>query len=48
MMQELEELAIQSFFIQGYNWNCVPPIRIPSSAKRIATQILVTVKLNGR
>ena len=48
MMQELEELAIQSFLIQGYNWNYVPPILIPSSAKRIATQILVTVKLNGR
>ena len=48
MMQELEELAIQSFLIQGYNWNYVPPILIPSSTKRIATQILVTVKLNGR
>ena len=26
----------------------MPPILVPSSAKRIATQILVTAKLNGR
>ena len=26
----------------------MPPIIVPSSAKRIATQILVIVKLNGR
>ena len=26
----------------------MPPILVPSSAKRIATQILVTVKLNRR
>ena len=26
----------------------MPPILVPSSVKRIATQILVTAKLNGR
>ena len=26
----------------------MPPILVPSSAKRIATQILVIAKLNGR
>ena len=26
----------------------MPPILVPSSTKRIATQILVTAKLNGR
>ena len=26
----------------------MPPILVPSSAKRIATQMLVTEKLNGR
>ena len=26
----------------------MPPILVPSSAKRIATNILVTAKLNGR
>ena len=28
--------------------NYIPPILVPSSAKRIATQILVIPKLNGR
>ena len=28
--------------------NYMPPILVPSSAKRIATQILVIAKLNGR
>ena len=26
----------------------MPPVLVPSSAKRIATQILIIVKLNGR
>ena len=32
----------------GNSRNYIPPIPVPSSAKRIATQILVTAKLNGR
>ena len=32
----------------GHNWNYMPYILIPSSAKRITTQILVAAKLNGR
>ena len=38
----------QYYFILGYNWNYMPPILDPFSAKRIATQVLVTAKLNGR
>ena len=32
----------------GDSRNYMPPIIVPSSAKRIATQILVIAKLNGR
>ena len=32
----------------GDSRNYMPPILVPSSAKRIATQILVVAKLNGR
>ena len=32
----------------GDSRNCMPPIRVPFSAKRTATQILVIEKLNGR
>ena len=32
----------------GDSRNYMPPIPVPSSAKRIATQILVIAKLNGR
>ena len=32
----------------GDSWNYMPPILIPSSAKRIATKILVIAKLNGK
>ena len=35
-------------FILGDNQKYVPPILVPSSAKRIATQILVITKLNER
>ena len=31
-----------------YSRNYMPPIFVPSSAKRIATQIVVIAKLNGR
>ena len=34
--------------ILGDSRNYMPPILVPSSAKRIATQILVIAKLNGR
>ena len=34
--------------ILGDIQNCMPPILVPSSAKRIATQILATVRLSGR
>ena len=32
----------------GDSWNYMPPILVPSSAKRIATQIVVIAKLNGK
>ena len=32
----------------GVSWNYMPPILVPSSAKCIVTQILVTAKLNRR
>ena len=32
----------------GDTRNCMPPILVPSSAKRIARQILMTAKLGGR
>ena len=32
----------------GDSRNYTPPILVPSSAKRIATQILVIAKLNGK
>ena len=34
--------------ILGDNQNYMPPMLVPSTAKRITTQILVTKKLNGR
>ena len=34
--------------VLGDSRNYMPPILVPSSAKRIATQILVIAKLNGR
>ena len=35
-----------TFTLQEDSWNCMPPFLVPSSAKRIATQILVIAKLN--
>ena len=35
-------------FVLENSRNYMPPILVPSSAKRIATQILVIAKLNGR
>ena len=37
-----------NIIILGDSQNYMPPILVPSSAKRIATQILVTAKLNGK
>ena len=34
--------------VLGDSWNYIPPILVSSSAKRIATQILVIAKLNER
>ena len=36
------------FALKLHSRNYMPPILVPSSAKRIATQILVIAKLNGR
>ena len=41
-------LANFSFYILGDSQNYITPILVPSSAKRIATQILVIAKLNQR
>ena len=35
-------------YILGDSWNYMPPILVPSSAKRFTIQILVIAKLNGR
>ena len=35
-------------YLLGDSWNYMPPILVPSSAKRIATQVLVIAKLNER
>ena len=36
------------YFLPEDSRNYMPPILVPSSAKLIATQILVIIKLNGR
>ena len=37
-----------NFLLLGDSQKYVPPILVPSSVKRITTQILVIAKLNGR
>ena len=37
-----------NFSLLEDGWNYMPPILVPSYVKRIATQILVIAKLNGR
>ena len=39
---------VRCVYILGDSRNYMPPILVSSSAKRIATQILVIAKLNGR
>ena len=49
--QVLSESINQEFLLflkLGDSWDYMPPTLVPSSAKRMATQILVTAKLNGR
>ena len=41
------EKISQNVFTLGDSRNYMPPILFPSSAKRIATQILAIAKLNG-
>ena len=45
-----QTLLIVNYHINllGDSRNYMPPILVPSSTKRIGTQILVTTKLNGR
>ena len=40
--------VVQFSVLLGDSRNYMPPILVPSSAKRIATQILVIAELNGR
>ena len=40
--------SLEACFLPGDSRNYMPPILVPSSAKRIATQTLVIAKLNGR
>ena len=42
------KVAFTLIYIIGDSWNYMLPILVSSSAKRIATQILVTAKLNER
>ena len=44
----VNSLAMITQFLPGDSWNYMPPILVPSSAKRITTQILVIAKLNGK
>ena len=44
----LSEEKKVAYILLGDSWNYMPPILVSSSAKRIATQMLVTEKLNGR
>ena len=37
-----------TYLLLGDNRNYIPPILVPFSVKRIATQVLVIAKLNGR
>ena len=41
-------LQLPFYYILGDSWNYMPPVLVPSSAKRISTQILVITKLSGR
>ena len=43
-----ETFSASLITLLGNTRNYMPPILVPSSAKRIATQILVIAKLNGR
>ena len=36
------------YYLLGDSWNYMPPIFVPSSAKRTTTQVLVIAKINGR
>ena len=40
--------CLNNLFQLRDSWNYMPPILVPSSAKRITTQILVIAKLNGK
>ena len=43
--------SVNKYFIMhalGDGWNYMPPILVPSSAKRISTRVLVIAKLSGR
>ena len=46
MQDEIKGTVMQ--IILGDGWNYMRPILVPSFAKRIATQMLVTEKLNGK
>ena len=43
-----QQVLYACIIILGDSWNYMQPILVPSSAKRIATQILVIAKLNER
>ena len=45
--RKFDEINISILSILEDSWNFMPPILVPSSAKYIATQILVIAKLNG-
>ena len=41
-------LTTCNYYKLGDSWNYMPPIFVPSSAKRISTRISVIAKLSGR
>ena len=48
LIEMMKVSSSQSKLILGDSWNYMPSTLVPSSAKRITTQILVIAKLNGR
>ena len=46
-VSDMIDFSNKLFTLPGDSWNYMPPIPVPSSAKRIGACILVIAKLNG-
>ena len=47
MATSTQAINVNNMLKLGNSWNYMPPIIVPSLAKRIATQMLVIEELNG-